>query len=117
MSIPTVGLNEDAPAAGNYIREGDDRIREYKTQNREIMEVDHVYPSSGQDADAGKHKQVSLVEAADIGSGAEGLPILGAQTEGVYYEMNIEFGRLIDNRTAFFFKRFTEHSGRIIRLR
>ena len=82
MTIPTVGMNEETPAAGNYIREGDDRIREHKTQVREVMEVDHVYPSSGQDADAGKHKQVSLVEAADIGSGAEGLPIIGAQTSG-----------------------------------
>ena len=80
MSIPTVSLDETTPAGSEYIRDGDNRIREYKTQNREIMEVDHKYESSGQDADMGKHSQVSLIEAADIGTGAEGLPILGAQT-------------------------------------
>lgn len=80
MSVPTVALNEATPAGGDKIREGDDRIREYKTQNREILDIDHKYDSSGQDADMGKHNQVSLIEAADIGTGAEGLPILGAQT-------------------------------------
>ena len=82
MALPTVTLNEATPAGGNKIREGDDRIREYKTQNREIMDVDHKYDSSGQDDDMGKHNKVSLIEAADIGVGAEGKPILGAQTVG-----------------------------------
>ena len=81
MSIPTVAINEATPAGGNYVREGDNRIREHKKQVREIMEVDHNYQSSGQDAAAGQHKQMTLVEAADIGTGAEGVPILGAQTE------------------------------------
>jgi hypothetical protein len=80
MAIPTVALNESTPSGSNYIREGDDRIKEYKLQVREIMEIDHVFPSSGQDATCGKHKQVSLIEAADIGTGAGGLPILGAET-------------------------------------
>jgi len=80
MSIPTVALNEASPAGGHYIRDGNDRIMEYKTQNREILEVDHVYPSSGQSADAGKHKQVTLTELADIGTGAAGYAALGAQT-------------------------------------
>ena len=82
MSIPTVVLNEAIPAGGDKVREGDNRIIEYKTQNREVMGVDHKYESSGQDADMGKHDQVSLLEKADIGVGAEGKPILGAQTVG-----------------------------------
>lgn len=80
MSIPSVSLDENSPAGSDSISLGDNRIREYKTQNREVLEVDHNYPSSGQDADAGKHKKVSLIEQADIGSGATGKPILGAQT-------------------------------------
>jgi hypothetical protein len=44
------------------------------------MEVDHVYPSTGQDADAGKHKKVTLIEQADIGSGSTGKCAVGAQT-------------------------------------
>lgn len=80
MSLPTTGMDETSPSGSQAISLGDDRIREYKTQNREVLEVDHVYPSSGQSATAGYHKQVTLVEAADIGTGATGLPILGAQT-------------------------------------
>jgi hypothetical protein len=80
MALPTVALNETTPAGSAYIRDGDNRICEYKKQNREIMEVDHYYPSSGQNAACGRHKQLTLIEAADIGTVAEGLPILGAQT-------------------------------------
>jgi hypothetical protein len=80
MSIPTTALSETSPAGGDQIALGDNVIRRYKTQNREILEVDHNYPNTGQDADAGKHKKVSLLEQADLGSGAEGKPILGAQT-------------------------------------
>ena len=82
MSVPTVALNEATPAGGDKIREGDDRIREYKVQNREIMDVDHKYDSSGQDADMGKHNKISFLESADLPAGAEGKPILGAQTMG-----------------------------------
>jgi hypothetical protein len=82
MTIPTTAIDETAPAGSQKVNLGDNRIREYKVQNREILEVDHVYPSSGQDADNGKHKKVSLIEQADLGTGAEGKPILGAQTVG-----------------------------------
>ena len=80
MSLPTVALNENTPTSTSYVREGDDRIRELKTQIREILAIDHYYPSSGQNDACGRHKQVTLIEAADIGSGATGIPILGAQT-------------------------------------
>ncbi len=80
MSVPTVALNEGAPDGGDYKRQGDDEIRTHKTQVREIVGVDHKYDSSGQDADMGKHNKVSLLEKADLGTGAEGKPILGAQT-------------------------------------
>lgn len=80
MTIPTVPIDENAPAGNENRNLGDNRIREGKTQNREIMEVNHVYPSSGQDSDSGKHKKVSLLEQADLGTGATGKPILGAQT-------------------------------------
>jgi len=80
--LPTVGMDETSPSGEDYIREGDDRIREYKTQNREVLEVDHVYPESGSDVDAGKHKQLSLIEQADVGTGESGKCALGAQTVG-----------------------------------
>jgi len=81
MTIPTVAdLNEDSPAGSDNINQGDNRIREYKTQNREILEVEHDYPTSGNSATAGQHKQVTLQEQADLGTGAADATILGSQT-------------------------------------
>ena len=81
MSIPQIGdINESKPAGSDNINAGDNAIREHKTQVRQIMEVDHEYPATGKSATAGQHKQVTLQEQADIGSGATGVPILGAQT-------------------------------------
>ena len=62
MTVPTTGLDETSPAGSQDISLGDNRIREYKTQNREVLEVDHNYPTSGSDADAGTHKKITLTE-------------------------------------------------------
>ena len=80
MAVPTTAWAETTPAGTDSISAGDDRIRELKTQIREVVDVDHDFPSSGQAATTGQHKQMTLQEAADIGSGASGVPILGAQT-------------------------------------
>jgi hypothetical protein len=86
MSLPTVTLNEDSPAGTAYIRGGDDRIREYKLQVREILAIDHFFPSSGQDDACGRHKQMTLIEATNIGTGVVGgvgvpaITVLGGQT-------------------------------------
>jgi hypothetical protein len=53
-----------------------------KTQIREVINVDHDFPSSGQAADVGQHKQVTLQEQADLGTGAVSATILGSQTVG-----------------------------------
>lgn len=81
-NVPTVAHSEATPAGTDYIRDGDDRIREFKTQIREIVAVDHKFDSSGQGATWGMHKWITFIEAADIGTGASGLPILGAETAG-----------------------------------
>jgi hypothetical protein len=86
MALPTVTLNETAPAGGAYVRDGNDRIVEYKIQVREILAIDHYFPSSGQNDACGRHKRITLIEAADIGAvpatwvGTESTAILGAQT-------------------------------------
>jgi hypothetical protein len=80
MSIPTVAWDETSPAGSQAISLGDNRIREMKTQIRQIIDVDHDFPSSGSAADNGQHKKMTLQEQADLGTGAEGVPILGAQT-------------------------------------
>ena len=80
MTIPTTSWDETNPAGSTNIALGDNRIREMKTQIREVMEVDHEFASSGQSATAGQHKQVTLQEQADLGTGAVGATILGSQT-------------------------------------
>jgi hypothetical protein len=59
-NIPTTAWDETAPTGTVAISGGDDRIRELKTQLREIFEIDHVMSSSGQDTDWGRHKVVQL---------------------------------------------------------
>lgn len=79
-SIPTVSWDETSPAGSQTIKLGDDRIREFKTQVREVIGVDHDFPSSGQATDNGQHLRVTLQEQSDLGSGAVGTTILGNQT-------------------------------------
>ena len=81
MTIPSGGWDNDKPAGSRQINLGDNDIREVKAQVQEVLEVDHQL-INGTDANNGKHDRCSFIEAADIGSGAEGLPILGAQTIG-----------------------------------
>ena len=46
MSIPTTAISETTPSGSEDVSQGDNRIREYKTQNREILEVDHQYQTT-----------------------------------------------------------------------
>jgi hypothetical protein len=78
--VPTVTWAEGNPAGSDSIREGDNRICEMKTQLREVIDVDHDFPSSGQDSDVGQHKQCTFQEQADLGTGAVNATILGSQT-------------------------------------
>jgi hypothetical protein len=79
-NIPTTAWAETTPSGGDNLSAGDNRIREMKTQIREVIDVDHDFPSSGQAANVGQHKKVTLQEQADIGTGAVGATILGSQT-------------------------------------
>jgi hypothetical protein len=81
MTIPTTSLNENTPAGSQSINLGDNRLREYKTQNREILEVDHVYPSSGQDATAGQHKKVTLLNSTTVSAGVADSGILHVEDD------------------------------------
>jgi hypothetical protein len=79
-NVPTTAWSETTPAGSDQINAGDNRIRELKTQIREVIAVDHDFPSSGQATDNGQHLRVTLQEQADLGTGAVGTTILGSQT-------------------------------------
>lgn len=80
MSTPTVSWDETSPAGNTNISLGDNRIREMKTQIREVIDVDHDFPSSGNATDVGQHKKCTFQEQADLGTGAVNATILGSQT-------------------------------------
>lgn len=79
-NVPTTAWSELTPAGSDNVSAGDNRIREMKTQIREVIDVDHDFPSSGQAADVGQHKKVTLQEQANLGTGAVNATILGSQT-------------------------------------
>ena len=79
-NVPVTSWSELTPAGSDQINAGDNRVRELKTQIREVIAVDHDFPSSGQDTDNGQHLRVTLQEQADLGTGAVGTTILGSQT-------------------------------------
>lgn len=78
--IPTTSYDPTSPAGSQAISLGDDAIRLLKVQIQEVINVDHDFPASGQAADNGQHKQVTLQEQANLGTGAVGATILGSQT-------------------------------------
>jgi len=80
MAVPSQIWSETSPAGSDNVSAGDDRIREMKTQIREVIAVDHEFTSTQTADTGGQHKKVTLQERADLGTGAEGVPILGAQT-------------------------------------
>ena len=100
--VPTTDLDETLPAGGRKINLGDNDIRAYKGQVRQVMEVDHDFPSSGKSETVGQHKQVTLQEQADLGTGAVSATILGSQTidgkgELVYTDEDDNDVQLTDN--------------------
>jgi hypothetical protein len=58
--IPTTAWDETSPSGTDPMSEGDDRVRELKTQIREVIDADHIFDSSGQHLDMGKHNKVTL---------------------------------------------------------
>lgn len=80
----TYTLNISTPAGTDNPREADDRMREIKNSFIERLDRDHAWEASATGVydgdDVGKHDRVTFIEAADIGTGAGGQPVLGAET-------------------------------------
>lgn len=65
MALPTVSWSEATPSDDNDRLEGEQRIREFKTQVRELIafehQMDYVAGTSTQDTDWGWHNTLTLV--------------------------------------------------------
>lgn len=70
--VPVTAWSELTPDGNDSINAGDNRIREMKGQIREIVGVDHDFPSSGQDGGVGQHYRITLQEQSDLGTGVLG---------------------------------------------
>ena len=80
-NIPTIGWNEGSPSGSQAKSLGALRIREWKEQIREILGVDHIFDSSGQDIDWGYHKQLSFyAQESDISTPPENTGAYYAKT-------------------------------------
>ena len=62
MAIPTIQWDESNPSGQGQKAKGGERIREFKTQLREILGVDHYMTSSGNGDQWGFHDKVTLYE-------------------------------------------------------
>lgn len=60
-NVPTTSWDETEPLGTRPKSQGDDRIRELKTQIREVVDVDHKFDSSGQGATFGYHTAAHLI--------------------------------------------------------
>ena len=68
---PTNSWDETKPAGTRDINLGDDDIREFKTQVREVVGADHKWESSGQGTDWGHHQIITLLVQSTIGTLAD----------------------------------------------
>lgn len=87
--------NEAEPGANDDLILGDDTIRDTRFALRERLAVDHNHKADETGDDyIGWHKKCSLLEQADLGTGAVvsgvGHPILGAQTTNGKAELTLK---------------------------
>ena len=79
--VPTVDWDETSPADSQDARHGDDRIRELKTQLRQVVASDHKIDASGKGATWGWHKVLRLIQQAVD-------PATDAAAFQVYHKLN-----------------------------
>ena len=53
---------EAAPAGSTDVSAGDDRIRDFKLDIRERLNIDHYHDPAGTDADHGEHRKITFHE-------------------------------------------------------
>lgn len=82
MPTPTTAWDVNSPAGTEAKALGDNRIREFKQQFEDLFSADHELPGAGQGNNWGFHNRVTCLEQTDLGTGAPGITLLGAETIG-----------------------------------
>lgn len=72
--------DKDLPDGDVALRTGDDDIRTNNTAIETALDQDHDFTTGS--TQTGRHNMCTFLETANLGTGAEGVPILGAQTAG-----------------------------------
>lgn len=70
--------DKDKPAATTSLKQSNPQILANNAAIEAALDQDHDFTTGG--TQTGKHNKVTLIETANLGTGAEGVPILGAQT-------------------------------------
>src|SRR3989304_10430595 len=81
-NIPTVSYDETKPAGTRDINLGDDDIREFKTQLREILAQDHKIESSGQGSTWGFHNLVTFLVQTVVAALADAFRLYSKDVNG-----------------------------------
>ncbi|MFH2013692.1 MAG: hypothetical protein ABIJ17_01855 [Patescibacteria group bacterium] len=84
-NIPTTSWNETTPPGSEAKANGDNRIRELKTQIREVVDVEHKFDSSGQSTEMGIHTKGSArayYQSADPINRPDGTSVLDSNDDG-----------------------------------
>jgi len=75
-----MAFDKDKPASGTSLRNSNPEILANQAALETALDADHDFTTGS--TQTGRHNKCTFLEAADIGTGAVGVPILGAQTAG-----------------------------------
>ncbi len=75
-----MAFDKDKPAATTSLRASNPEMLANNSALETALGANHEFSTGG--SNTGNHESIVLIEAANLGTGATGLPILGAQTTG-----------------------------------
>lgn len=73
-----MAFDKDIPAASTSLRSSNPQILANQSAVETALDQDHDFTTGS--TQTGRHNKCTFIEAADLGTGAAGVPILGAQT-------------------------------------
>lgn len=75
-----MAFNKDIPTSSTSLKASNPQILANQSQVQTALARNHQFEGTDSATQTGKHEAIELIEQADLGTGSEGLPIIGAQT-------------------------------------